>query len=79
MVVQKSTREGFGLTVSEALWSGTPVIGGNVGGITIQIEDGVSGYLVDTIEEAADRIERLIRDPERGRQMGHAGAERVQQ
>ena len=45
IVLQKSLREGFGLTVAEALWKGTPVIGGNVGGIRLQIEDSVSGYL----------------------------------
>jgi trehalose synthase len=46
VVLQKSLREGFGLTVAEAIWKGTPVIGGNVGGIRSQIEDGVNGFLV---------------------------------
>ena len=48
VVIQKSTREGFGLTVSEALWKGRPFIGGDVGGIPLQVEDGVSGYLVSS-------------------------------
>ena len=51
MVLQKSLREGFGLTVTEAMWKGTPVIGGNVGGIKSQIEDGENGFLVDSVEE----------------------------
>ena len=60
VVLQKSTREGFGLTVTEAMWKGKPVIGGNVGGIRAQIEDGVSGYLVDTPEQCASRISKLM-------------------
>jgi trehalose synthase len=55
-VVQKSTREGFGLTVTEAMWKGAPVIGGSVGGIRCQIEDGINGFLVSTTEETASRI-----------------------
>ena len=47
VLIQKSTREGFGLTVSEAIWKARPFIGGNVGGIPLQVEDGVSGFLVD--------------------------------
>jgi len=62
VVLQKSIREGFGLTVAEAMWKGTPVIGGNVGGIRYQIEDGVNGFLVSSIEEAAERIVRLLKD-----------------
>jgi len=79
VVLQKSIREGFGLTVSEAMWKGTPVIGGNVGGIRYQIEDGVSGFLVDTIEEAADRIVRLLKDGELRDHMGKQAKERVRQ
>jgi trehalose synthase len=55
VLVQKSTREGFGLTVSEAIWKARPFIGGNVGGIPLQIEDGVTGFLVSSAEECADR------------------------
>ncbi|HEV7523397.1 MAG TPA: glycosyltransferase, partial [Acidimicrobiia bacterium] len=55
VVMQKSLREGFGLTVSEGLWKGRPVVGGRCGGITLQIEDGVNGFLVDDVETAAKR------------------------
>ncbi len=71
VVLQKSLREGFGLTVSEAMWKGTPVIGGNAGGIPRQIEDGVNGYIVSSVEEAAKRIVQLVGDPQLREQMGH--------
>jgi trehalose synthase len=70
VVLQKSNREGFGLTVAEAMWKGTPVIGGNVGGIKYQIKDGVNGYLVSSIEEAAERIIKLIKDKKLRKKMG---------
>ena len=70
VVVQKSLREGFGLTVAEAMWKGTPVIGGNVGGIRYQIEDGVNGFLVSSVEETAKRIVELINDMELRNEMG---------
>jgi trehalose synthase len=60
VVLQKSTREGFGLTVSEAMWKGKPVIGGDTGGIRLQIIDGHTGYLVSTPEGAALRIRYLL-------------------
>jgi trehalose synthase len=69
-VLQKSIREGFGLTVAEAMWKGTPVIGGNVGGIPNQIEDGVNGFLVSAVEEAAGRIIQLLKDKRLREQMG---------
>jgi trehalose synthase len=62
VVLQKSIREGFGLTVTEAMWKGAAVIGGNVGGIKHQIEDGVNGYLVDNVEDTAERIVALLKD-----------------
>jgi len=77
VILQKSLREGFGLTVSEALWKGTPVIGGNVGGIPLQVIDGVNGYLVNNVDETADRIGRLLENPELARKMGAAGREHV--
>ncbi len=77
VVLQKSLREGFGLTVSEALWAGRPVIGGDVGGIPLQIQDGVDGYLVTTIEQAAQRIVELVNDPAKATAMGAAGHEKV--
>jgi len=77
VVMQKSLREGFGLTVSEGFWKGRPVVGGRCGGITLQIEDGVNGYLVDDVETAAKRAADLLRDPERANEMGVAGREHV--
>ncbi len=77
VVFQKSTREGFGLTVAEALWKGKPVIGGAVGGITRQIVQGVTGYLVSSVEGAAFRCRELLSDPERALRMGEAGREFV--
>lgn len=77
VVLQKSLREGFGLTVSEALWSSTPVIGGNVGGIKVQIIHGKCGYLVDTIDECGKRIIELINDPVKSRTMGEYGREHI--
>ena len=79
VVLQKSIREGFGLTVAEAMWKGTPVIGGNVGGIRYQIEDGVNGFLVSSVEEAAKRIVQLIRDEKLRRQMGKRARETVRE
>ena len=72
VVLQKSRREGFGLTVAEAMWKGTPVIGGNVGGIRHQIRDGRNGFLVDTVEQAAARIVQVLKDPALRRRMGDA-------
>jgi trehalose synthase len=77
VVVQKSLREGFGLTVSEALWKGRPVVGGRCGGITLQIEDGVDGYLVDSVEQCAERMLELIADPKRADKLGATGQEHV--
>ena len=77
VALAKSLREGFGLIVSEALWKGVPVVGGDVGGIRIQIEDGVHGYLVSSVPETADRAIELLRDQTRRGEMGGAGRERV--
>jgi trehalose synthase len=77
VVLQKSIREGFGLTVAEAMWKGTPVIGGNVGGIRYQITDGDNGFLVNTVEEAAARIVQLLNDPVLRKRMGTKGRETV--
>jgi trehalose synthase len=73
--LQKSIREGFGLTVTEALWKGRPTVAGNVGGIPLQIEDGVSGYLVDSPSECAQRCLEILRDPELGKELGRKGKE----
>ena len=72
LVIQKSTKEGFGLTVTEALWKSKPVIGGNVGGIRIQVHNHHTGFLVNTPEGAALRIQELLRDPGRIDTMGRA-------
>ncbi len=77
IIVQKSLREGFGLTVTEALWKGTPVIGGDVGGIRLQIKDGESGYLVNSIDETAERILYLLKNPKIAENMGKKGREKV--
>jgi trehalose synthase len=73
--LQKSIREGFGLTVTEALWKGRPTVAGNVGGIPLQIVDGVGGFLVDTPEACAARCVEILADPELGKRLGKAGKE----
>ncbi len=73
--LQKSIREGFGLTVTEALWKGRPTIAGNVGGIPLQIEDGISGFLVNSPAECAERCLEILRDPGLGKQLGREGKE----
>ncbi len=77
VVLQKSTREGFGLTVSEAMWKGKPVIGGAVGGIPLQIVHGVTGFLVHSVEGAAFRVRQFLNNPEMSRRMGEKGREYV--
>lgn len=79
VVVQKSLKEGFGLVVSEALWKGTPVVAGKAGGIPLQLQDGVSGFLIETVEECADRILFLLRNPQEAKEMGQRGREWVRQ
>jgi trehalose synthase len=79
VVVQKSLREGFGLTVTEAMWKRQAVIGGNVGGICLQIKNGVNGYLVDSSEECARRIVELINDHDLRSRMGESARETVQE
>lgn len=77
VVLQKSLREGFGLTVTEAMWKGTPVIGGRVGGIKHQIEDGVNGFLVENTAQAAERIVQIVKDGKLREQMGTRAKESV--
>jgi trehalose synthase len=77
VVLQKSTREGFGLTVSEALWKGRATVAGNVGGIPLQIENGTTGFLVGSPEECADACHKILEDPELGKRLGRAGKEHV--
>ncbi len=77
VVLQKSVREGFGLVVSEALWKGRPVVAGKVGGIPLQIVDGRTGFLVNSVEECARRTIELLDDPQRADEMGREGREHV--
>jgi trehalose synthase len=77
VVIQKSTREGFGLTVSEALWKARPFIGGDVGGIPLQVQDGETGFLVSSPEDCAERSVRILKEPGLGKQLGRSGKEHV--
>jgi trehalose synthase len=79
VVLQKSIREGFGLTVTEAMWKGAAVVGGDVGGIPQQIEDGVNGFLVSSVKEAAQRIVELVRDEGLRRELGSRARETVRE
>lgn len=75
--VQKSTREGFGLTVTEALWKGKPVIGGDTGGIRLQVINHHTGFLVNTPEGAALRIRYLLKNRDRLESMGNKARQLV--
>jgi trehalose synthase len=77
VAIQKSIREGFGLTVSEALWKARPFVGGAVGGIPLQVEDGMTGFLVSSVEECAERSLQILRDPALGHALGRTGKESV--
>jgi trehalose synthase len=77
VVIQKSTREGFGLVVTEALWKEKPVIGGNVGGIPLQVIDGETGFLVNGVEACADRMLYFLENPGKVEEMGKAAREHV--
>jgi trehalose synthase len=76
-LVQKSVREGFGLTVTEGLWKGRPMVAGRVGGIVDQIQDGETGLLVDDVPECTDALDRILREPEAARAMALGGKEFV--
>jgi trehalose synthase len=78
-VIQKSLREGFGLTVSEGMWKEKPVVAGNAGGLRLQVEDGVTGFLVDSVEECAHRMRELLTDADLRTRMGLAGRDRVRE
>lgn len=79
IVLQKSLKEGFGLTVTEAMWKGKPVIGGNTGGIRLQIINHHTGFLVDTPEGAALRIQELLQNPDKMKEMGKQAKEYVRE
>lgn len=79
VIIQKSTREGFGLVVTEALWKGKPVVGGNVGGIPLQVLDGETGFLVDSVAACAEKTLYLLQHPDEAEHMGTRGREHVRQ
>jgi trehalose synthase len=74
-VLQKSIKEGFGLTVTEALWKARPLVAGRTGGIVDQVQDGETGYLVESVAECAERVQAILEEPERHRAMALAGKE----
>jgi trehalose synthase len=76
-VLQKSIREGFGLTVTEGLWKARPTVAGRVGGIVAQIVDGETGWLVDTSSQAAEACKEILRDPAEARARALRGKEYV--
>jgi trehalose synthase len=77
VIIQKSLREGFSLSATEALWKEVPVVGGNVGGIPLQVIDGVNGFLVNNVQEAAERTLYLLKHPAEAKKMGAKGKEHV--
>ena len=77
VVIQKSVKEGFGLVVAEALWKDTPVVAGNVGGIPMQMEGKLNEFLVDSIDECAEKVVYLLENPEKAREIGTAGREHI--
>ncbi len=81
VIIQKSIREGFGLTVTEALWKGKPVVASNVGGITLQIKDGENGFLVAPydVKGFAERIIKILQNPDLAEEMGKKGKETVRE
>jgi trehalose synthase len=79
VIIQKSIREGFGLVVSEAMWKSTPVVAGATGGIPLQMAHGVGGILINSVEECATAVRRLLLDPRLGKELAGAGKERVRE
>jgi trehalose synthase len=81
VIIQKSLKEGFGLTVTEALWKETPVVASNVGGISLQITDGENGYILDPFDYDgfAERIIYLLENPSKAEQIGKRGKEIVRE
>jgi trehalose synthase len=77
VMLQMSTREGFGLSVTEALWKGIPVVGRSVGGIPLQIINGTNGFLVNSVTEAAEKTLYLLNHKEEANQIGNNGKEHV--
>lgn len=79
VILQKSLREGFGLTVSEALWKGKPVVASAVGGIPLQVQHGHNGLLVHSIDGATHAVKHLLNNPDYAKRLGENGREHVRQ
>ncbi len=79
VIVQKSLKEAFALTITEALWKGKPVVASAVGGIKLQILDGKTGFLVNSISETADRVKYLLKNPKKAAKLGIEGREHVRE
>ncbi|MFH1327759.1 MAG: glycosyltransferase [Candidatus Bathyarchaeota archaeon] len=77
VILQKSLKEGFALTVSESLWKGTPVIGGNTGGIPLQVINGQNGFLVNSVADAVNALIQIFRKTKIAKEMGMNGKEHV--
>lgn len=77
VILQKSLREGFGLTVTEGLWKERPVVAGNVGGIPLQIEDGVTGFLIENTDQCVERVLTILRNRDIAVQLGRNGRDEV--
>lgn len=77
VVIQKSLREGFGLVVSEALWKRTPVVAGRAGGIPLQMQDGAGGFLVEGVEQCAERVLWLLQHPSLAKELAEQGRDLV--
>ena len=78
VVIQKSIKEGFGLVIAEALWKERPVVAGNAGGIPLQMCGGLSRYLVNSIEECAEKVVELLKDPDLAEKLGKEGREHIE-
>jgi trehalose synthase len=79
VILQKSLREGFGLVVSEALWKSTPVVAGCVGGIPMQMPDGIGGFLIDDIPACIEKTEFLLKNKEEAKRLGASGRAHVEE
>ena len=79
VIMQPSTREGFGLVITEALWKGKPLIGSDVGAIPLQLRDGVTGYYYETPKKTAQHVIRWLKNPRDAEIMGERGKRYVQE